>query len=65
MAINGPSTELQCMAALAGLTFWDEASGLSLHPKYGSWFGLRAVLVFDGIEHTGKAPPHPVEQGLL
>ncbi len=57
MAINGPSTELQRMAALAGLTYWDESSGLSLHPKYGSWFALRAVLVFEGVEHTGKALP--------
>ena len=56
MAINGPSTELQRMAALAGLTYWDEASGLALHPKYGSWFALRAVLVFEGIEHTGRQP---------
>ena len=54
MAINGPSTELQRMAALTGLTYYDEASGLSLHPKYGAWFALRAVLVFDGVEHTGK-----------
>lgn len=57
MAINGPSTELQRIAAVAGLTYWDGSSGLSLHPKYGSWFALRAVLVFEGIEHTGK-PPH-------
>lgn len=54
MAINGPSTELQRMAALAGLTYWDESSGLSLHPKYGSWFALRAVLVFEGIDYTGQ-----------
>ena len=58
MAINGPSTELQRMAALTGLTYYDKASGLSLHPKYGSWFALRAVLVFGGVEHTGKPSFH-------
>ncbi|CAK0784373.1 hypothetical protein CVIRNUC_007577 [Coccomyxa viridis] len=56
MAINGPSTELQQMASLAGLIYWDGASGLSLHPKYGSWFALRAVLVFDGLDYTGQRP---------
>ena len=55
MAINGPGTELQQMASLAGLIYWDEASGLSLHPKYGSWFALRAVLVFDGLDYTGES----------
>ena len=55
MAINGPSTELQQMASLAGLIYWDGASGLSLHPKYGSWFALRAVLIFDGLDYTGKS----------
>ena len=65
MAINGPSTELQRMAAMAGLTYWDEASGLALHPKYGSWFALRAVLVFEGIEHTGRRPlPRDVSMRL-
>ena len=54
MAINGPSIELQRMAALAGLTYWNESSGLSLHPKYGSWFALRAVLVFEGVDYTGQ-----------
>jgi hypothetical protein len=51
--IGGPSLELQRMASAAGVSFWDESSCLSLHPKYGPWFALRAVMVFDGMEYTG------------
>lgn len=42
------------MASAAGVAFWDQSSCLSLHPKYGPWFALRAVVVFDGIEYTGE-----------
>ncbi|BDA44588.1 probable methylmalonic aciduria and homocystinuria type C protein [Coccomyxa sp. Obi] len=55
--IGGPSLELQRMASAAGVAFWDESSCLSLHLKYGPWFALRAVVVFDGIEYTGSRPP--------
>ena len=53
--------ELQRMSAAAGLSFWDPASYLSLHPKYGPWFALRAVIVFDGVEYPGtQYCAHPV-----
>ncbi len=42
------------MASAAGVAFWDQSSCLSLHPKYGPWFALRAVVVFDGVEYTGE-----------
>lgn len=51
--VGGPSIELQRMASVSGLSYWEETSFLSLHPKYGPWFALRAVIVFDGIEYTG------------
>ena len=53
--LGGPCLELQRMAAVAGLSFWDPSSYLSLHPKYGPWFALRAVILFDGVEYTGEA----------
>ena len=52
--IGGPSLELQRMASAAGVAYWDQSSCLSLHPKYGPWFALRAVVVFDGVEYTGE-----------
>ncbi len=62
--LGGPCLELQRMAAVAGLSFWDPSSYLSLHPKYGPWFALRAVILFDGVDYTGEAQrqspaPHP------
>jgi hypothetical protein len=51
--LGGACLELQRMAAAAGLSYWDPANYLSLHPKYGPWFALRAVIVFDGVEYSG------------
>ncbi len=36
-----------------GLAHLDAASHLCLHPKYGPWFSLRALLVFDGVPFHG------------
>ncbi len=46
---------LQRAAAAAGLAYQDRVSHLCLHPKYGAWFSLRCLLVFDGILYTGEA----------
>ena len=57
--LGGACLELQRMAAAAGVSYWDPDSYLSLHPKYGPWFALRAVIVFDGVEYLGAAWPCP------
>ena len=56
-----PSCSVQRAAAAAGLAYQDRVSHLCLHPKYGAWFSLRCLLVFDGIQYTGEAlvPSHP------
>lgn len=47
----------RCVALQAiGLAHLDTASHLCLHPKYGPWFSLRAVLVFDGVAFQGELP---------
>ncbi|GBG73028.1 hypothetical protein CBR_g12747 [Chara braunii] len=38
---------IQRMAHIAGVAFLDQVSHLCLHPQFGPWFSLRAVLVFD------------------
>ena len=43
----------QRAAAAAGLAYQDPVSHLCLNPKYGAWFSLRCLLVFDGIQYTG------------
>lgn len=45
------------MAHAAGLADLDQQTHLCLHPKFGSWFALRCVLVFDGIEYIGPRKP--------
>ncbi|KAK9811662.1 hypothetical protein WJX72_007918 [[Myrmecia] bisecta] len=47
---------MQRMAAAIGMAYVDNNSHLALHPKYGPWFALRCVLVFDGVEYTGTKP---------
>lgn len=48
---------IQRMAHAAGLADLDQQTHLCLHPKFGPWFALRCVLVFDSIEHTGPRKP--------
>ena len=45
---------MQTLAEVAGLAYTHPYSHLSLHPRYGPWFALRAVLVFDNVKYTGK-----------
>jgi hypothetical protein len=45
-----------CALQAAGLAHLDAASHLCLHPKYGPWFSLRALLVFDGVSFCGEQP---------
>ena len=46
---------MQRLAEVTATAYNDQHSHLSLHPRYGPWFALRALLVFDGIEYTGKS----------
>jgi hypothetical protein len=48
----------QRMAHHAGLAYLDESSHLCLHPRFGPWFSLRCVVIFDNIP-WGK--PQPME----
>jgi len=50
-----PRLAIQRIAALAGLAP-QSAVGLNVHPTYGPWFALRAVLVVDESGPSG-APP--------
>ena len=45
---------MQTLAEVAGVAYTHPYSHLSLHPRYGPWFALRAVLVFNNVEYTGK-----------
>jgi hypothetical protein len=55
---NGPGwISAQAMSQVAGLSFVEPSCMLSLHPKYGPWFSLRAVLIFDAISYPAEAPP--------
>lgn len=46
-------------AEISGLAFHDDQTHLCVHPKFGPWFALRAVLVLDmpGIPFDPAAPP--------
>lgn len=49
---------MQRMAACAGLAYLEESCHLSVSPKYGPWFALRAALVLDGVSAANlKRPP--------
>lgn len=54
---SGSYVALQRCAQAIGLAHLDAASHLCLHPKYGPWFSLRAVLVFDGVKFNGECLP--------
>lgn len=45
------------MAHAAGLADLDQQTHLCLHPKFGPWFALRCVLVFDGVQYAGPRKP--------
>lgn len=46
----------QRMAHHAGLAYLDDASHLSLHPRFGPWFSLRCVVIFDDVPYAGPRP---------
>lgn len=50
----------QRLAAASGLSHLDESVHLSLHPVYGAWHSLRAVLVYDNLSYD-EPRPSPVE----
>lgn len=58
---------MQHCAQASGLAYLDPASHISLHPDYGPWFALRAVVVFDSVQYSiidnnatqQQQPPHP------
>ena len=56
---------MQRLAHAAGIAFLDEASHLSLHPKYGPWFSMRCLLVFDGVKFTGAPIAADVSAHML
>lgn len=45
---------MQRLADVTGCAYNDNLSHLSLHPRFGPWFALRALIVFDGVKYTGK-----------
>lgn len=45
------------LAEVTGCAYNDHTSHLSLHPRYGPWFALEALIVFDGITYTGTPKP--------
>lgn len=52
--LGGNFLPMQHVAHAVGLAYLDEDVHLALHPKYGPWFGLRGVLVFDGVSYSGE-----------
>lgn len=47
---------MQKLAHLIGFAYYDSTSHLCLHPKFGPWFSMRAVIVFEGLSYTCKHP---------
>lgn len=54
---------MQRAAACAGLAHLDPSTHLSIHPIFGAWLSLRAVVVVD-LPGLGRAPPAPLESSL-
>jgi hypothetical protein len=61
----GRLVAVQRMAHVAGVAHLDERCHLSIHPKFGPWFALRAVVVLDDVEGPpDAAKPSPVGNPL-
>jgi cyanocobalamin reductase (cyanide-eliminating) / alkylcobalamin dealkylase len=45
---------MQHCAQASGLAYLDPSSHISLHPDYGPWFALRAVVVFDSVKYSNN-----------
>ena len=54
---------MQRAAQCAGLAHLDPSTHLSIHPTYGAWLSLRAVIVVD-LPGLGRAPPLPPDLSL-
>ncbi len=54
--LNEPVVPVQRFARVAGLA-WLSPANLSIHPRFGPWIGLRAVVLFD-LPGPGGAAPH-------
>ncbi|PSC71268.1 hypothetical protein C2E20_5393 [Micractinium conductrix] len=50
---------MQRMAHHAGLAYLDESSHLCMHPRFGPWFSLRCVIIFDDIAYDAPKPEEP------
>eukprot|EP00884_Botryococcus_braunii_P008437 jgi/Botrbrau1/17595/Bobra.0166s0035.1 len=51
---GGPGyVAIQRLAAAIGLAYLDPTCHLCMHPKYGPWFALRCILVFDELDYQG------------
>lgn len=48
---------IQRAAAASGLAYLDQIAHLCVHPEYGPWFSLRALLVFDDVPFLQPQPP--------
>ena len=54
---SGRRAPYQQLAHAIGLAHLDESTNLCLHPKYGAWWALRCLVVFDGVEWNGARKP--------
>jgi methylmalonic aciduria homocystinuria type C protein len=61
----GKLVAIQRMAHVAGVAHLDEKCHLAIHPVYGPWIALRAVLVFDDIPGPEDAQRVPVPSNPL
>lgn len=52
---GSPLPAMQRCAQSTGLAYMDQNCHLCLHPKFGPWFALRALVVFD--KHEWSEPP--------
>jgi methylmalonic aciduria homocystinuria type C protein len=53
---------MQHCAQASGLAYLDPSSHISLHANYGPWFALRAVVVFDSVQHSSNNNNAPQQQ---
>lgn len=50
---------IQRLAHACGLSFLSEECHMCLHPKFGPWFSLRAVVLFSSVQYDGQDRPPP------
>ncbi|KAK9840186.1 hypothetical protein WJX74_005136 [Apatococcus lobatus] len=47
---------MQRLAHLIGFAYYNSTSHLCLHQKFGPWFSMRAVIIFEGLSYGGPCP---------